>query len=154
MGRTTCCLIRSPPVHWDGPIEGAHQLRVMRPELPVDIDQQGLHELMLLSLEQIDTSFNIWMSATFAVLVVTHVVGDQLKQRVLLVIALLYGLFSLLYLGRIMDSGSLAIMYANEIVSELPTIGAPIGLLRLVTFAIGTVSTLYFLLRSSREYRE
>jgi hypothetical protein len=30
----------------------------------MNIDQQGLHELMLLSLEQIDTAFNIWMSAT------------------------------------------------------------------------------------------
>jgi len=120
----------------------------------VEIDQQGLHELLLLSLEQIDTTFNIWMSATFAVLVATHVVGAQLKNRVLLVIATLYGLFSLLYLGRIINSGSLAIMYQSQIDGQLPTLDFPLGALRLLIFAIGTVSTLYFLFRSSREYRE
>ncbi len=126
----------------------------MRTVPKMEIDQQGLHELMLISLEQIDTSFNIWMSATFAVLVVTHVVGAQLKQRVLLVIAVLYGLFSLLYMGRLIDSGTLAIMYMNQIERELPTIGTPLGLLRMTTFAIGTSATLYFLFRFSREYRE
>ena len=118
----------------------------------MNIDQQGLHELMLITTEQIDSAFNIWMSATFAVLVAVHLVGSNLKRRVLVVIATMYSLFSLLYLCRIVDSGSLAIMYGTEIAVELP-FGFWNGVVRLLIFAIGTAATLYFIFRSSKEYR-
>ena len=108
---------------------------------------------MLITIEHIDNSFNIWMSATFAVLVAIHLVGNRLKRRALIVVATMYSLFSLLYLGRLMDSGSLAIMYMKEMAADLPTLGPWIGAVRLQIFVIGTVATLYFIFRSSKEYR-
>ena len=124
----------------------------------MNIDQLGLHQLRLNSLELVDTTFNLWMSATFAVLIAIHFVGRQLKTSALVLIATLYSLFSLLCLVRIIMSGSSVIMYGQSIEAE-PSTGLDfpfaivLTILRLLIFAIGSISALYFIFRSSKEYR-
>jgi len=125
----------------------------------MDIDQLGLHQLRYMSLELVDTTFNLWMSATFATLIAIHFVGRQLKTRALVLIATLYSLFSLLCLVRIIMNGSSVIIYSQAIVVEPNSgldfpFGTVLTILRLLIFAIGSISTLYFVFRSSKEYRE
>ena len=78
------------------------------------IDQQGLHELAFLALGQVDSAFNIWMSGTFAVIVVAHIVGVRLSRRAIYVISVLYVCFSALYVGRVLFSGIMANQYLAE----------------------------------------
>jgi len=59
----------------------------------MDIDEQGLRQLLLMQLELLDSTFDMWMSATFAVLIAIHFVGRQLKTRALVLIATLYSIF-------------------------------------------------------------
>jgi hypothetical protein len=115
------------------------------------IDQQGLHELAFLAIEHVDSSFNIWMSGTFAVIVVAHIVGPRLRRRAIYVIAILYAGFCGLYALRIGYSGSMANQYITEITALQPEVNSGITVLRPFVFVLGTISALYFLLKPEGE---
>ena len=90
-----------------------------------------------------------------ALLIATHLVLHSFKRRVIYVVAVLYALFSLLYLGRVINSGSLARAYQANIEDfTFPDFGISLGIIRLLVFGIGTVSALYFLIRASKEHRD
>ena len=118
---------------------------------PNTIDQQGLAELALLALQQLDTAFSIWMSGTFAVIVAAHYVGTRLKRRAVYAVAVLYLSFTALYASRLRWLGALAEQYLADMTLYEPPGTGLFAIFRPLVFLVGTVSALYILLRPGRE---
>ena len=121
----------------------------------MQIDQASLHELLLMAIADIDASFNIWMSGTFALIIVTHLVGTSLKRYVVYALALMYIAFSLLYLGRVVFSVATAIQYHSAITTLAPPtfMQEYAGPLRIGLFVFGSAFAVYYLLRPGNELK-
>jgi len=113
-----------------------------------EIDQQGLHELLFISIELIDTAFTFWVSAPFALIIAAHFVGHNLKARETYTLAVLYAGFCIVYAGRIVFSGLMASRYTDAI-----TLLAPpdymnlLGMMRYPVFLFGSFAAVYFLVK-------
>ena len=103
-----------------------------------------------------DMTLNFWLTATFAIIVAVHVLGDGVTARLRWLILMLYSFFSAFTLSR-----SLAIGVQSEYIeSRLKELGIDLvtqesiillsDLLLLTLFLIGTIGTLVFVYTSGR----
>ncbi|MBL4580264.1 MAG: hypothetical protein JKY29_00480 [Gammaproteobacteria bacterium] len=118
----------------------------------VEIDQQGLHELLFISIEHIDTAFNYWVSVTFALIIAAHFVGRNLNARETYTLVGLYAGFCIVYAGRIVFSGLMASKYTEAInVLVPPGYMNLLGIMRYPVFIFGSFAAAYFLIKTEKE---
>ncbi len=117
-----------------------------------EIDQQGLHELLFIAIEHIDTAFNYWVSVTFALIIAAHFVGRNLNRREAYTLVGLYAGFCIVYAGRIIYSGLMASRYTDAInFLPPPDYMNLLGIMRYPVFLIGSIAAVYFLLKTEKE---
>lgn len=100
----------------------------------------------------LDRFFDFWLSATFAVVVAAHLGRDSINRPYAGVIVILYLSFTLSILARQLVFSNLMITLRDNMtnIEELPDINWAIPIIDgslLITMALGTASTVYFLWR-------
>ena len=105
----------------------------------------------------IDVIFNRWVQATFAVLVATYFAAEKINTLFLKIMGSLYLAYSLAQLSTIAFQASKLIDYVEELETLVDDyagnviFSAPGGVLILIVFIVGTLSTLYFLHYTQKE---
>jgi len=103
-----------------------------------------LNQLLLSNLEAISDQFQFWMTATFAVVVVSYTAGHRLSMWARVVVAAIYAVAALLFYVRFQGSvdearriiqGLVALGYESTADGD----GAFAGLLRRIVMASGTI---------------
>ena len=109
-----------------------------------------LHELACLALAQTDTSFQFWISATFAVIVVAHFASRHISGIFLALITFLYVLTTAILMTRITLAATMYRQYIAAIEQfPFPTeLGPTFVILRTTILFVGTVSALAYLVYS------
>jgi hypothetical protein len=103
-----------------------------------------LNTLLIEYSAAIDSQFNFWMAATFAIVVAAHTAGDKLNRTGRLVLVLIYllacSVFYLRYLGAA-DQVTYAIKQLLELgrQSPSPELGIATRLVRQIVLTIGTI---------------
>jgi hypothetical protein len=103
-----------------------------------------LNTLLIEYSAAIDSQFNFWMAATFAIVIASHTTGDKLNRPGRLGLVLLYllacSVFYLRYLGAV-DQVTYAIEQLLELgrQSPSPELGIATRLVRQMLLAIGTI---------------
>jgi hypothetical protein len=83
------------------------------------MSQAELHELVFLTLSQVDASFQFWLSATFAVILAAYLAPHRLNLILVLMVSALYIATTALLSFRMLYVGELFAMYTQSI-HELP----------------------------------
>ena len=100
-----------------------------------------LAELLVSVTGQMDSLFNYWMSASFAVLVSSYIGKDHFNYSITLSISVLYFLASMMFVARYLAMSTLIVYYTELAGASLPpqfvSISPIIGLTRLATFFVG-----------------
>jgi uncharacterized membrane protein (DUF485 family) len=100
-----------------------------------------LAELLISVTGQMDSLFNYWMSASFAVLVSSYIGKDHFNGSITLSISVLYFLASMMFVARYYAMSTLIVYYTELAGTSLPpqfvTTSPIIGLTRLTTFVVG-----------------
>ncbi len=112
-----------------------------------------LSELFLQAQALIDTQLQYWMSITFAVVVAGFVAGKRLTLRLRCIVGVLYALATFTLLIRTMTTGADAVAIANTLQESGSIIFHTrwsIVWSRILSFGLGTIAALYFLLVSRR----
>ncbi len=106
-----------------------------------------------------DSTINFWLTATFAVIVAIHALGERATKRITRLVAALYGAFSL-YTALRGLAISKETLYLMETIKSLgidaeasffSSAGVYADALMLVIFLFGSVATTIFVLTASRE---
>jgi hypothetical protein len=103
-----------------------------------------LNTLLIEYSAAIDSQFNFWMAATFAIVVATHTAGDKLNRTGRLGLVLLYLLACAVFYFRYLGAAD-QVTYAIEQLLELgrqspsPELGFATRLVRQVLLTIGTI---------------
>ena len=101
-----------------------------------------LHELILISAEQIDASFEFWLSISFGVLVAVHVTKGAIGLRLKILLCALYVSASLIAtLLTIGDKAQIA-AYAEQLENAFPGyfVSASSDVIRMMVYVVSTVS--------------
>ena len=110
-------------------------------------------ELIINVTGQMDSLFNYWMSASFAVLVSSYIGREHFNFSITLSISVLYFLASIMFLARYYAMSTL-IAYSTELASaaistQFLTASPIIGITRLPTFLLGFITTEVYLWHST-----
>jgi uncharacterized membrane protein (DUF485 family) len=109
-------------------------------------------DLIISVTGQMDSLFNYWMSASFAVLISSYIGKEHFNHSITLSISVLYFLASLMFLARYYAMSILIIYYTELAGSSLPSeflAASPIiGITRAPTFIIGFIITGVYLWHS------
>jgi hypothetical protein len=101
-----------------------------------------LYELILISADQIDASFEFWLTVSFGVLVAIHVTRGTLGVRLKVLLCGLYVSASLI--STLLNLGDVSQIraYAEELEGELPgrAFSASADLIRFIVYFVGTLS--------------
>jgi hypothetical protein len=101
-----------------------------------------LHELIMMSADQIDSAFEFWLTISFGVLIAIHVTRGSITSYIRLLICGLYlattSVAVLLMLGDLMQIGT----YARELSIPLGgiTLSAASDYVRLLVYIVGSTS--------------
>ena len=112
-------------------------------------------ELMAGEMTQIDTAFQFWMGATFAVIVAVHTIRNSLDIRLRVTISMLYvflALFSVLKtVGDFEQVSYFAGIAANagHDISNSYLLAA--GIFRYVIYGVGTIGAIIFVWMAGKE---
>ena len=111
-------------------------------------------ELVISVTGQMDSLFNYWMSASFAVIVSSYIGKDHFNYSITLSISVLYVLASVMFVARYFAMGTLILYYTELAGSALPPqfiAASPIiGITRVPTFVLGFIVTEVYLWLSYR----
>jgi len=111
-----------------------------------------LAELIINVTGQMDSLFNYWMSATFAVLISSYIAKEHFNYSITLSISVLYFLASVMFLSRYYAMSTLLLHYMELAEDSLPSqfISASpvIGITRAPTFVIGVIISEVYLWHS------
>ena len=61
-----------------------------------NVSEAELHELIIMSADQIDSSFEFWLTIGFGVLIAVHALGTNFTRQLKFIICFLYCMASLL----------------------------------------------------------
>ena len=108
-------------------------------------------ELAILSLSQVDAQFQYWISASFAVIVASYLVGDDATRIIRWAISALYLCVSVVFFSRYFVQGTNAITLIGEATARgFPWASQPLGayflFLRPAVILAGTTVTIWFAL--------
>jgi hypothetical protein len=101
-----------------------------------------LYELLLISAEQIDASFEFWLTVSFAVLAAIYVTRGALDARLKILLCGLYVSASLISVLLTIGDVSQIAAFAEQLEGELPgrAFSATGDLVRYIVYFVGTVS--------------
>ena len=109
-------------------------------------------DLVISVTGQMDSLFNYWMSASFAVLVSSYIGKEHFNYSITLSISVLYFLASMMFVARYYAMSTLIIYYTELAGAALPsqfvTASPIIGITRLPTFLVGFITTEVYLWHS------
>ena len=110
-------------------------------------------ELIFNVTGQMDSLFNYWMSASFAVLVSSYIGREHFNFSITLSISVLYFLASIMFLARYYAMSTLIVYYTELAEAAIPpqflTASPIIGITRLPTFLLGFITTEVYLWHST-----
>lgn len=110
-------------------------------------------ELIINVTGQMDSLFNYWMSASFAVLVSSYIGREHFNFSITLSISVLYFLASIMFLARYYAMSTLIVYYTELAEAAIPpqflTASPIIGITRLPTFLLGFITTEVYLWHST-----
>ena len=101
-----------------------------------------LHELILISAEQIDASFEFWLTISFGVLVAVHVAKGAIGQRLKILICALYISASMIAVLLTLGDKAQIAGYAEQLENSFPgyLVSATSDAIRLVVYFVTTIS--------------
>ena len=104
--------------------------------------EADLSELILISAEQIDASFEFWLTVSFGVLAAIYVTRGALSARLKILLCGLYVSASLISVLLTLGDISQIVAYAEQLEGELPgrEFSASGDLVRYVVYIVGTIS--------------
>lgn len=109
-------------------------------------------ELIIGVTGQMDSLFNYWMSASFAVLISSYIGKEHFNYSITLSISILYFFASVMFLARYYAMSTLIVYYTELAGTSLPpqfiTASPIIGITRALTFMVGFVITEIYLWHS------
>ena len=109
-------------------------------------------ELVINVTGQMDSLFNYWMSASFAVLVSSYIGKEHFNYSITLSISVLYFLASMMFVARYYAMSTLIIYYTELAGTSLPSqfvAASPIiGITRAPVFLVGFITTQVYLWHS------
>lgn len=109
-------------------------------------------ELTISVTGQMDSLFNYWMSASFAVLVSSYIGKEHFNYSITLSISVLYFLASMMFVARYYAMSTLIVYYTELAGASLPAqfvAASPIiGITRAPTFLVGFFTTQVYLWHS------
>jgi uncharacterized membrane protein (DUF485 family) len=116
-------------------------------------------ELIISVTGQMDSLFNYWMSASFAVLLSSYIGKEHFNYSITLSISVLYFLASMMFVARYYAMSTLIVYYTELAGASLPSqfiaTSPIIGVTRVLTFTVGFIITEIYLwdsyLRSKKE---
>lgn len=117
-----------------------------------------LLDLLRAANEGVDSNFQFWLSATFAILMAFFFAGDRIVGYIRWAIVLLYVASTILFVFRILDAGQLATRARSaleELGSDFLIIGSDssaivIGGSFMLIILLGTIATIYFCIFSKK----
>lgn len=116
--------------------------------MTIELLYEVLYEALLLS----DSSLQIWISITFAVIVAGHIAGSRIRQFAYRLVAGLYGLYSFVLVVRYCSAAYQIIHYQDLLLQRglepwpVPKfVGITIGAGTLILMVGGTLATLWFI---------
>ncbi|MBL4573749.1 MAG: hypothetical protein JKY86_11835 [Gammaproteobacteria bacterium] len=116
-----------------------------------------LAELVISVTGQMDSLFNYWMSASFAVLVSSYIGKEHFNYSITLSISVLYFLASMMFVARYYAMTTLIINYTELAGASLPAqfvaTSPIIGITRVFTFLVGFIIAEIYLWNSYVENR-
>lgn len=104
--------------------------------------ESELHELILISADQIDASFEFWLTISFGVLIAVHVTKGAIRLPLRILLCALYVSASciavLLTLGDVAQIG----LYASQLQSDFPgrAVSASSDVIRMIVYAVSTIA--------------
>jgi hypothetical protein len=111
-----------------------------------------LAELIINVTGQMDSLFNYWMSASFAVLISSYIAKEHFNYIITLTISVLYFLASVMFLSRYYAMTTLLLHYMEMAGDSLPphfiSASPIIGITRAPTFVIGVIISEVYLWHS------
>lgn len=109
-------------------------------------------ELIISVTGQMDSLFNYWMSASFAVLISSYIGKEHFNYSITLSISVLYFFASMMFLARYYAMSTLIVYYTELAGTSLPPqfiAASPIiGITRAPTFVVGFIITEVYLWHS------
>ena len=114
--------------------------------------------LFIESTQALDSNFQFWLSITFATLVAAYLASERIPITLKIVAVVLYALVSTLFFARHLTMANTLFSLSEQIIaldSETYVVStgenAFIGLLYLITFVVGSLSTISYVLFVSRK---
>ncbi len=113
----------------------------------------SLYEYISLSYEAtalIDSTFDTWMAATFAIVIAAHIAGEKLNLNIKIFIAILYTASAFIFFWRYADLSRQVAFYFSQISDQEllkmdPEVIRSIGLMRRLVMAVGSVGAVILL---------
>jgi hypothetical protein len=122
--------------------------------MSIELTYQALYEALSLS----DSSPQIWISVTFAVIVAAHLAGNRIRRATYGLVSGLYGLYSLVLVVRYCSAAYQIFFYQNQLIEHgldpwpVPkAIGMLIGVGTIALMVGGTIATLWFVRSVKKE---
>jgi len=107
---------------------------------------------------QIDSLFNYWISASFAVIVSSYIAKDHLNRRITISISVLYVLASIMFAARMYFMGTMLqhymVLAGDGLPANFDTSVLVLSITRGPTFFIGFLITQYYLWYSYNEKKK
>ncbi len=110
-----------------------------------------LHELILISADQIDASFEFWLTVSFGVLVAVHVTKGAIGIRLKILLCALYVSASLIAILLTLGDKAQIAAYAEQLES-FPSIlvSASSDVIRMIVYVVSTVAISVAIFRYER----
>ena len=121
-----------------------------------ELSREELIELLAFAYSSIDSQFELWLTITFAVIIASYIAGHRLPKWLRYCFAVLYTLVSILLLLMLYSTVRTSrILIGEPTIFIGPDSGDPLMLtiviLRNLVWLIGTVVTVFFILKGFRE---
>jgi len=101
-----------------------------------------LHELILISAEQIDSSFEFWLTISFGVLIAVHVTKGAIGLRLKTLICALYVSTSAIAILLAIGDATQIAAYAEQLETSFPGyfVSASSDVIRIIVYVVSTVA--------------
>jgi hypothetical protein len=124
------------------------------------MSQESIYQILFSALSTADSILQIWLTVTFAVLVVAFLAGKQVSKFMYMLVSTLYGLASIVLIIRFVSAAFLMFHFQSLLVENVfapwpvpSRIGKIVGGGSFLLLFGGTAGTLWFI-RSTREDAE
>lgn len=127
----------------------------MQETMSLDLVYQALYEALGLS----DSTLQIWMTYTFAIIAAAHLAGDRITGSTYKLVSGLYGLYASVLIVKYFSAAHQILHYQDTIVLrgfEPWPVPKPVGIIigggTLLLMVGGTIATLWFVNKTQKEH--